>query len=322
MRLFYYRQKNFGDALNPIIWSSLLPGYFEELAGEDAPEGPTFIGIGSILGHELPLGRKIVFSTGYAYGDPPLLDGDYEVLCVRGPLTAGAVGLPPSAAVTDGAILVRLLEIAPAPRTHAVSFMPHIRSEGRYDWKSVCEDAGIHYLSPTRPARQLVAEIASSQLVIAEAMHAAIVADALRVPWVPCLMYPQVNTFKWIDWTRSLGLEYEPHAIKPLYSQEMIRHKVEARLAGGSMRAGSRSLSWAYRTRQRIAHESGAVSRFLRLQRARPSLSDDGVVTMRIEQLSDRLDRFRARYPAPGGSTVSSKHDGEHGADSPVEPRG
>ena len=115
MRLSYYREENFGDSLNPVVWSALLPGYFEELSREDPPAEPTFIGFGSILGFAMPRGRKVVFSTGYAYGDPSRVNEDYDILCVRGPLTADAVGLAPSTAVTDGALLVRLLGIEPSP---------------------------------------------------------------------------------------------------------------------------------------------------------------------------------------------------------------
>ena len=140
-----------------------------------------------------------------------------------------------------------------------------------------------------------------SHLVHAEAMHAAIVADALRVPWVPCRMYPQVNIFKWTDWTLSLGLEYQPHNIQPLYSDEQVRNKIEKKLAGSPLSIGSRPAAWAYRTRQRVAHERAAITRFLELKRARPLLSNDTVLEMRLEQLGERLEDFKKRYLVAGG---------------------
>lgn len=36
-------------------------------------------------------------------------------------------------------------------------------------------------------------------MVLADAMHAAIIADAMRVPWLPLITSPQINTFKWLD---------------------------------------------------------------------------------------------------------------------------
>jgi succinoglycan biosynthesis protein ExoV len=39
-------------------------------------------------------------------------------------------------------------------------------------------------------------------------MHGAILADTLRVPWIPVITSPIINVFKWRDWTMSLGLDY------------------------------------------------------------------------------------------------------------------
>jgi hypothetical protein len=47
-------------------------------------------------------------------------------------------------------------------------------------------------------------------LVVAEAMHAAIAADALRIPWVATSLYDHVATLKWLDWCESLSLLYSP----------------------------------------------------------------------------------------------------------------
>jgi succinoglycan biosynthesis protein ExoV len=54
-------------------------------------------------------------------------------------------------------------------------------------------------------------------------MHAAIVADALRVPWIPVVLSPQSNSFKWLDWTLSLSLPYNPTTLPPSTLLESIR---------------------------------------------------------------------------------------------------
>ena len=41
-------------------------------------------------------------------------------------------------------------------------------------------------------------------------MHAAIVADTLRVPWVPLMTSSDINSFKWLDWTQSMRVPYQP----------------------------------------------------------------------------------------------------------------
>jgi succinoglycan biosynthesis protein ExoV len=61
--------------------------------------------------------------------------------------------------------------------------------------------------------------------VVADAMHAAIVADALRVPWVPVVLSPQSNSFKWLDWTLSLNLPYKPVKLPASALLESLRYK-------------------------------------------------------------------------------------------------
>ena len=60
--------------------------------------------------------------------------------------------------------------------------------------------------------------IAAADLVIAESMHAAILADAFRVPWVAVTTSDAINSFKWNDFVQSLGLVYAPRRI-PLSSR-------------------------------------------------------------------------------------------------------
>jgi succinoglycan biosynthesis protein ExoV len=83
--------------------------------------------------------------------------------------------------------------------------------------------AGFDFLDPLANSEETVQRIRGSRLVIADAMHAAIVADALRVPWIPVALSPQSNTFKWLDWTLSLGLPYDPALIAPSTLLESIR---------------------------------------------------------------------------------------------------
>jgi succinoglycan biosynthesis protein ExoV len=38
-------------------------------------------------------------------------------------------------------------------------------------------------------------------------MHAAIIADAFRVPWIPLALSPDFSYFKWNDWAKSLEVD-------------------------------------------------------------------------------------------------------------------
>ena len=197
MKLIYYQKnKNFGDALNPYIFNKLIPNFFDE------DPSSIFLGIGSILQFNFSEARKkAVFSTGFAYGEVPKIDSSYDIFCVRGPLTAERIGIDPKLAITDGAALLRNFEFPEKKKKYKVSFMPHHQSDYYYDWKGVCDRVGFNYINPISPFLDIIDTIKSSDIIIAEAMHAAIVADTFRVPWIPVKMYPIINEFKWKDWT-------------------------------------------------------------------------------------------------------------------------
>jgi succinoglycan biosynthesis protein ExoV len=44
-------------------------------------------------------------------------------------------------------------------------------------------------------------------------MHAAILADAFRVPWVAVTTSRVINSFKWEDWATSLQVAYRPRRV-------------------------------------------------------------------------------------------------------------
>jgi succinoglycan biosynthesis protein ExoV len=219
-------RSNFGDDLNRWLWSRLL-GF-----PLDVDDGTLVLGIGTVITRSLipSAKRYIVLSSGVGYDAPPLDFGGpkWEILSVRGPLTAAALSLPPEKAIIDGAALLHLLpECEPLPEAQrkGIAFMPHYDSLPGGNWRDVCEMAGVEFLDPLADSEQTVQRIRKARLVIADAMHAAIVADALRVPWIPVALSPQHNAFKWLDWTMSLNLPYEPATLPPSTLLEAVRHR-------------------------------------------------------------------------------------------------
>jgi len=212
VKLFYYQDAkgNFGDDLNDWLWHRLLP------AGWDTDTRIILTGIGTIIGRDMPHAEKsIIFGSGTGYTAAPAQfgSGGWTVMAVRGPLTAQALDLPETKAVTDGAILLSLLpefQPVPAHQRHGIVFMPHHKSARLGCWPEICQAAGIDYLDPAADSYELVQRLQSAQLVLADAMHAAIVADSLRVPWLPVIISPESNSFKWLDWTLSMALPYRP----------------------------------------------------------------------------------------------------------------
>jgi succinoglycan biosynthesis protein ExoV len=88
---------NFGDELNAHLWPRLLGDVLDDDASS------LFVRIGTLLNDRLPPvpRRRLRRRVGY-YGPPRRHDG-WKVHCVRGPLSARALGPSADAAVTDPA---------------------------------------------------------------------------------------------------------------------------------------------------------------------------------------------------------------------------
>lgn len=232
MKLFHWTSGhgNFGDDMNSFIWQQFLPGVFDD--DDDA----IFIGIGTIFSADVPKARhRIVMGSGTGYGrlPPDLGDGSWHVYAVRGPLTARAIGGDPELAVADPAILLPLLpEFAPTPQ-RGIAFVPHWTTAEEGIWQSSCAQAGIEFIDPRHEAKSVIRRIASAELVIAESMHAAIVADAFRVPWI-AIVSGRDTPLKWHDWALAMGLEYRPYEVGRLSVIERVR---EGRSGVSSARA-------------------------------------------------------------------------------------
>lgn len=292
MKLWHCVNRNFGDALNPWLWNRLLPGFL------DRDASTLFVGIGTILDGRVPAEpTKVVFSSGTGYGPPPQLDDRWHFFCVRGPLTAGRLGLPADRAVTDGAALLPLVFDGTRQRRRGIAFMPHHFSKQHYDWRPLSRRLGLTYLDPDAPVSRLLEQIAGAELVLTEAMHGAIVADTLRVPWVALSIYEHINGFKWDDWCQSMEVSYRPELVPPLtdnWSQRpdrRLRGYLRRVMATGSLvRMGREDrpispLVEIERTADRLAEVR---------DRAVPMLSADQVLQERTQLLRERLGEVRA----------------------------
>ncbi|MGC1306271.1 MAG: polysaccharide pyruvyl transferase family protein [Phormidesmis sp.] len=300
MKLFYYqredKQPNFGDELNQWLWPKLCPGLF------DQDSSTLFVGTGTLLNSKLAERLKsaekvVIFSTGAGYEQPvEQIPNNWKICCVRGPLSARQLGLPPKMAIADGGILIAKLFTSPiAPvvvqsdRT-SCSFMPHIHSAtaAAETWQRICEQANIRYIDPRWPIEDVLKAIGASELVLAEAMHGAIAADAPCMAWIPVVTSPRIYAFKWQDWCASMQLPYRPCRLPPLinyprWGRGLRSGAIAARHYLGAMN-NTDSLQYA------IAADEGAIVRRLtRLAKCKPFLSHDQVFEQRLAALTDTL---------------------------------
>ena len=293
MKLQYFKgqQPNFGDELNPWLWPQLLPGFFDE------DPRVFFIGIGSILGSHYGANvKKVVFGAGYVptyHQSPDVHGGDWDIFFVRGPRTARALGLPDSLGIGDAAILLRALAL-PFPREpRHIGFMPHWESLPRGKWRAACALAGIRLIDPTASVERVISEILECEMLIAEAMHGAIVADTLRVPWVPVLPIDHAHREKWFDWADALRLEFTQHRLWPSSPAE-VAHATRYRPFLSRLAAGLTFPPVSRLTSPFITYT--AAQRLSALAKEAPCLSADRVIGNALEQMLEKLSRLERAY--------------------------
>ena len=302
---------NFGDDLNLWLWDFLLPGLRE------AHEETLLVGVGTVLNTEiLPAdGRKLVIGSGFGYGSlPDMRDTSlWDVRCVRGPLTAEKVGLPTEMGIVDPAVLVtEMPEFQNVSKNGKRTFIPHWESAAAGLWPEICKTVGLSYLDPRGEAKAVIREIAASELIVAESMHGAILADAFRVPWIAVSSSRSINSFKWNDWARSLGVTYQPRHIPVSTRAEAIakgakfwgvgfeRSKQAAaelekqRYGENVMLADPEQTTLRVMAKQALAAPSALA--LWQASKAKPQLSKDGALASCKERLLRVIDGIRRDY--------------------------
>lgn len=303
MRIHYWKSThgNFGDDLNLWLWETLLPGIREER------NDVLLVGVGTVLSDRLPPDmKKLVIGSGAGYGNPPRTSDAamWDIRAVRGRKTARLLGLDDKLGMTDPAALIAdIPEFQNISKQYDASFLPHWESHIFGNWKYVSQKAGVHYINPCEDSKQVIREIARSRLIIAESMHAAILADAFRIPWIAVKTSDEINRFKWEDWSDGLGVIYEPVKIE-LSTLIEARYKKDAFL-----RVRLKPLNRQKTYAKEIIAEDNALKRACKnflsgsairsLERARrspPQLSDPGKLHAKKDSLKEVLHRVSEDY--------------------------
>ena len=100
----------------------------------------------------------------------------------------------------------------------SIGFMPHFESLQRGAWAEAAAAAGVTLIDPRGDPAAIHAAIGACRLLLSEAMHGVIVADAMRVPWIALRPLASVHHAKWHDWadTLDLRMRFQPLAASSL----------------------------------------------------------------------------------------------------------
>jgi len=282
LKLYYYKDSigNFGDDLNLFFWENIWPEYAQSTKAD------WLVGIGSILTgkiDQLP-GTKLIMGSGYwptKEGKPDLTT--CRIGFVRGPLSCRELGLEDKFAITDPAVLIATLVSRPAKLAEQIALMPHHITHNTFDCAKIAAMAGLRYINPTGPVQDVLNALIESPKVLVEAMHGAIVADAMGVPWQRISIFNTKRTskeavdFKWRDWGASLGVETDP--------------SVECLLPWPSHNVLKRIIKWPYMkwSFQRVANSMRTA-----MQTGAYRLSDRELSSSKVKQLLERIDAIKS----------------------------
>lgn len=296
MQLYHWSgaARNFGDELNTLLWPRLLPGFFDDDPAE------RFLGIGSVLDARHDAGAvKLVAGTGYGgYRAPPTLDTNWIIHWVRGPLTARQLSLPEACGLGDPAMLLP----GPCAGGLSIGFMPHFESLERGAWVEAAHAAGITLIDPRGDPSAILASIGACRVMLSEAMHGVIVADAMRVPWIALRPLVSIHRAKWQDWAGALGLRLRFQLLaasslaerlhaSPLAAPRRCRHLLD--LAHPTLHAAARRRFIEQAARSLTAAAASA-----------PQLSTATALDRCRTLMLDRLDALRRDPWRPGNAPV------------------
>jgi succinoglycan biosynthesis protein ExoV len=291
LKLFFFRGPNFGDELNEYLLPKIFPNFYD-----DDPS-TIFLGIGSILFDDHPpSAEKIVFGAGFGqYTKPPIINSNWKIYCVRGPRTASVLKIDKNLVAGDSAILIKRFWPLDRQISHKFSFMPHWRSMDVGHWAEVAKNVGINLIDPRWPVERVLAELQSSETVIAEAMHGAITADALRIPWIALAPIGPVHRYKWFDWAEALDMQLHPQHLAPSSVQEALIGRFGSQrarwLRGGFRVTGTERLA-------DIPFKEVACKSLQKALLAEPMLSSDRAMDRALDKLETSALHIKRDYPA------------------------
>ncbi len=282
MKLEYYKGKipNFGDDLNAYLWPNIFKKQFDNKIDEIP-----FYGIGTIIDQRIaPQKKNIIFGTGIRNATYKYDTKLWDIFFVRGPISSNILG--GAKYITDSAYCLKFHPkgeyfLNLTTKKHKIGIIPHFLSLPHLNWESICNKNNAYFIDPTKNVEQIIEDIASCEQVLTEAMHGAIIADFLRVPWHRYKYYSHfyegevVSEIKWTDWLSSIG----------------INDTYESRINFYETRY-SKNLSSVLKKRV----QSFLFKKLLHNNSIQYYLSNDAILQQKYDELDEVINKLKSKY--------------------------
>ncbi len=152
----------------------------------------------------------------------------------------------------------------------------------------MCERAGINYIDPTDPnVLASLQAIQQTELLITEAMHGAILADTLRVPWLALEPIFPLHRNKWFDWSESMLIDLHFNAMPSSSIKDLWSHKTGKQGLGKRSEQLGSLLSFT-----NSYFIDRAAEKLLMLAKNHGQMSKDNIFIEKSEMALEKLSKY------------------------------
>ncbi|MFA5050970.1 MAG: polysaccharide pyruvyl transferase family protein [Patescibacteria group bacterium] len=216
IKAFWYKSKNIGDTLTPILLREILK---EDVEFVDRNYQGKFLGVGSIM--TALRKNDIVWGTGCIRDIPYMVNYPCNFLAVRGKLTEELLGVK-IGVYGDPALLLPLFYRPTIEVKNTIGVIAHYVEKNEPFFKRLKAD-GVKVIDVEQDYKTFVDEVLSCEQIISSSLHGIIIAEAYGIPakWVIVTDKVIGNGFKFRDYLSGTNRELP----KPFIPEKMTDFK-------------------------------------------------------------------------------------------------
>jgi succinoglycan biosynthesis protein ExoV len=161
-------------------------------------------------------------------------------------------------------------------------------------------------IDPREDPLAVLAAIGRCRMVVSEALHGIIVADALRVPWIAIRPLAPIHRPKWFDWAETLDLTIEFNNLPPSTTLERAHLTQLSRFHLGRRMLHNQAARLHGIARRR--HIDRAIQALLLTSKAEPQLSRSTLLQDAQHRMMEAIAALR-QQPMKGSWRDSGRGD-------------